>query len=127
MYQLLRSRIQQGFRTQSYPDADATLPEGYNGRPKLDASRCSDGCRACVEACPTDAIRALPVLELDLGRCVFCSECVAACPAGAVVFSNDFRMAGTSRDGLIIHADEAPKVQALDAAMLKIFGRSMRI
>jgi Ni,Fe-hydrogenase III small subunit/ferredoxin len=127
MYELLRTRFQQGFRTQAYPWADATLPEGYNGRPELDASRCPDGCRACVEACPTDAIRTLPVLGLDLGRCVFCSDCVSACPEGAIAHSNDFRMAGTSRVGLIVHADEAPRVEALDAAMRRIFGRSMRI
>src|SRR4051812_47656322 len=116
MYDLLRTRFLQGFSTQAYPYADATLPPGYNGRPKLDATRCPDGCQACVEACPTDALSVLPTLALDLGRCVFCSDCVAACPAGAVTFSNDFRMAGTSRDGLVIHADEAPRVEALDAA-----------
>jgi Ni,Fe-hydrogenase III small subunit/ferredoxin len=127
MFELLRSRFQQGSWTQKYPDADATLPEGYNGRPRLDASRCPAGCEACVEACPTDAIRVLPVLELDLGRCVFCSDCVGACPEGAIAYTNDFRMSGTSRDGLIIHADEAPRVQSLGAAMLRIFGRSMRI
>ena len=36
-------------------------------------------------------------------RCVFCSDCVTACPEGAVRYSNDFRMAGTSREGLVIH------------------------
>jgi Ni,Fe-hydrogenase III small subunit/ferredoxin len=127
MYELLRTRFQQGFWTQKYPDADATLPEGYNGRPGLDASRCPDECQACIEACPTDAIRALPVLGVDLGRCVFCSDCVSACPEGAIAYTNDFRMSGTSRDGLIIHGDEAPRVEALDAAMRRIFGRSMRL
>src|SRR3954469_21536547 len=108
MFELLRTRFQQGFRTQEYPRADATLPEGYNGRPELDAARCPVDCQACVEACPTDAIRTSPALELDLGRCVFCSDCVTACPEGAVRFGNDSRMSGTARDGLVIHADEAP-------------------
>ncbi|MEA2633053.1 MAG: hypothetical protein QOE66_3272, partial [Chloroflexota bacterium] len=40
MYELLRTRFQQGFWTQKYPWADAKLPEGYNGRPELDAARC---------------------------------------------------------------------------------------
>jgi Ni,Fe-hydrogenase III small subunit/ferredoxin len=126
MYDLLRTRLQQGFRTQEYPNGEASLPEGYNGRPRLDASRCPEGCQACVEACPTDAIRTLPVLGLDLGRCVFCSDCDAACPEGAVQYTNDFRMAGTTREGLVIHGDEAPRVAALEVAMKRVFGRSMR-
>src|SRR4051812_36821080 len=98
MFELFRSRFQQGFSTQAYPNADAHLPEGYNGRPKLDGARCKEGCQACVEACPTEAISTIPSLALDLGRCVFCSDCVTACPEEAVHFSNDFRMSGTSRD-----------------------------
>jgi Ni,Fe-hydrogenase III small subunit/ferredoxin len=127
MYELLRTRFQQGYWTQGYPRAEARLPQEYNGRPRLDASRCPEGCKVCAETCPTDAIRALPVLELDLGRCVFCSDCVAACPEGAITHTNDFRMAGTARAGLIIQGDEAPRVEALGAAMKRLFGRSMRI
>jgi Ni,Fe-hydrogenase III small subunit/formate hydrogenlyase subunit 6/NADH:ubiquinone oxidoreductase subunit I len=127
MYELLRTRFQQGFWTQGYPRVEATLPQEYNGRPRLDAARCPEGCQACALACPTDAITTAPALALDLGRCVFCSDCLSSCPAGAIQYTNDFRMAGTSREGLVIHADEAPRVEALGVAMRRIFGRSMRI
>ena len=32
------------------------LPERFRGRPEIDAGQCPDGCRACAEACPTQAI-----------------------------------------------------------------------
>ena len=39
--------------------------------------KCPDGCRACAEACPTDAIAVDGGgLRLDLGRCLFCTDCV---------------------------------------------------
>ena len=32
------------------------LPERFAGRPTLDAAKCKEGCRQCVAACPTGAI-----------------------------------------------------------------------
>lgn len=58
MLRMLRARLHQGHRTMMFPDGPAPiLPERFRGRPELDADRCRDGCCACVEACPTEAIR----------------------------------------------------------------------
>ena len=66
------------------PDiAAASTPARFRGRPKLDPSRCPDGCQVCVDTCPTNAISANP-LTIDLGACVFCPLCTEACPEGAI-------------------------------------------
>ena len=32
------------------------LTDRFRGRPRIDAAKCVDGCRACADACPTQAI-----------------------------------------------------------------------
>ena len=56
MLKILRARFDQGHRTNRFPQELPPLPDRFRGRPRFDASRCPEGCRACVEACPTDAI-----------------------------------------------------------------------
>ncbi|HEX9080683.1 MAG TPA: 4Fe-4S dicluster domain-containing protein, partial [Holophagaceae bacterium] len=85
---ILRSRWRQGFRTLPYPKSLPTLPDRFRGRPVFRPERCPDGCRACAEACPTEAIAIDPGgPRLDLGRCLFCPHCVEACPEGAITFT----------------------------------------
>ncbi len=64
-------------------------------RPARDRrQQCADGCRACADACPTDAITVDAArLALDLGRCLFCTDCTHACPEGAIEFTADYRLA----------------------------------
>src|SRR5260370_4987771 len=84
------------------PDvASASTPPRFRGKPAIDSSRCRDGCAACVEACPTSAISANP-LTIDLGACVFCPICTEACPEGAIGYTNDYKMAATSRACLLL-------------------------
>ncbi len=40
--------------------------------------------------------------SIDIGRCVFCRECSFACPE-KIVFTDDYRIAANTRNGLIIH------------------------
>ena len=101
MLSIIRERLRQGHRTIAYPAGEPPpLPDRFRGLPVLDESKCPDGCRACAEACPTDAIaRDDQGLRLDLGRCLFCTDCVEACPEGAIRFTQDYRLATTTRDG----------------------------
>jgi len=110
-----------------FPDGAATLPQRFRGRPVLDNQKCRDGCRACQEVCPTQAIQIDGKLQLDLGRCLFCRECVTACPEQAIQYTNDYRLAATQRQALILNRDEVPKVEALDVKSRKLFGRSLKL
>src|SRR5205814_10511762 len=86
------------------------LPDRFRAAPALDASRCPDGCRACAEACPTQALAADDSgLRIDLGRCLFCNDCVEACPEGAISFGSDWRLATRARDDLITDASFAQR------------------
>lgn len=127
MLNLIATRMEQGCRTMPFPDGAATLPARFRGRPALDGQQCPDGCRACQEACPTQAIQTEGKHQLDLGRCLFCLECVTACPEGAIQYTNDYRLAATQRQALVLTRDEIPKVEALDATSRKLFGHSLKL
>jgi Ni,Fe-hydrogenase III small subunit/NAD-dependent dihydropyrimidine dehydrogenase PreA subunit len=115
-----------GRQTIAWPDGPARLPERYRGRPELRPERCGEGCHACVDTCPTAAVAVGP-LSLDLGACLFCGLCEEACPAGAVTFTRDFRLAARAREDLVVR-DAVPRLAAaLDARMRRLFGRSLRL
>jgi Ni,Fe-hydrogenase III small subunit/NAD-dependent dihydropyrimidine dehydrogenase PreA subunit len=126
VFRLLKTRIQQGRRTLRFPLEGVDLPERFRGRPVLDASRCEDGCRACSEACPTQAI-ALQPLRVDLGACLFCTACQDACPSEAIRYTTDYRLATRSREALVLTEGEYRLAQALDAKMRRLFGRSLKL
>lgn len=128
MWRILLSRMRQGHRTVRYPEVVPALPDRFRGHPVLDAAKCRNGCQACAEACPTDALRIDergPVL--DLGRCLFCTDCVEACPEGAISLSQEHRMAARTRDELLVRDGLLPRARALDAKMLSLFKRSLKL
>jgi len=67
-----------------YPDVRPHLATAARGMPELDFDRC-DASAACVEACPTGAIRLVEQRwSLDVGACIFCGACARACPQDAL-------------------------------------------
>jgi Ni,Fe-hydrogenase III small subunit/Pyruvate/2-oxoacid:ferredoxin oxidoreductase delta subunit len=130
MYKVIRTRLQQGYRTMKYPDGPAPpMPERFRGRPAIDASRCPDGCRACADACPTDAIGLQGGISIDLGRCLFCTDCTSACPEGAITYTGDHRLAVHQRESLIVTESQRTLnlEVALHAELQKLFGRSLQL
>jgi Ni,Fe-hydrogenase III small subunit/Pyruvate/2-oxoacid:ferredoxin oxidoreductase delta subunit len=130
MISIIRERFRQGKRTIAYPATDAPpLPVRFRGLPVLDDSKCPDGCHACVQACPTDAVsQDQDGLRLDLGRCLFCTECVDACPEGAIRYSQDYRLATRTRDDLIVRSGhELELARPLERRMQRLFGRSLKL
>ena len=135
-------RLKTGCATMTYPDGPApALPDRHGGALRVDASKCADGCTACLPVCPTEAITrpsfakasegtAHKGVSLDLGRCLFCGECVAACPTQAIVQTRDHRLAVRRREDLVLGApgqEELRLAAALDAQMKKLLGRSLRL
>jgi Ni,Fe-hydrogenase III small subunit/formate hydrogenlyase subunit 6/NADH:ubiquinone oxidoreductase subunit I len=130
---LIVHRLRHGCRTIAYPDGPPpSLPERHGGALRVDASRCVEGCSACVAVCPTEAITrpAGQPAALDLGRCIFCSACVNTCPSGAITHTGDHRMAARGREDLVLGEpgrEEVRLATALDEKLRALFGRSLRL
>jgi Ni,Fe-hydrogenase III small subunit/Pyruvate/2-oxoacid:ferredoxin oxidoreductase delta subunit len=124
---LLKTRFEQGLRTVEFPGGEQKLPQRFRGRPELHAERCRDGCRACAEVCPTQAISVEP-LKLDLGKCLFCAACAEACPEGAIDFTaGHFEQSFRKREDLILDGGAARLAEKLEKRMLALFGRSLQL
>jgi len=99
MLKILKTRFFQGCRTMAFPKAKApALPERYRGRPIVAGQQGS----------------------LDMGKMTFISD-------GGVVHSQDYRMAASRREDLILKGDEQTLARALNREMLRIFGRSLKL
>lgn len=125
MLQLFKTRFEQGKRTLEFP-SDQALPERFRGLPVLRPALCKDGCAACAQACPTEAIQTNP-LRLDLGRCLFCGICAEACPEKAIEFTPRYPLSFRSRADMMLDGSEARLATALDGKMRSLFGRSLRL
>jgi Ni,Fe-hydrogenase III small subunit len=67
--------------------------------------------------------------RIDLGKCLFCTDCVSACPGQAVAYTTDYRLAVRHRHDLVL--DEGQQrlnlAAALDMKLKKLFGRSLKL
>lgn len=126
-------RLKRGCETMAYPKGPApALPDRHSGALKVDASKCADGCTACVPVCPTQAITrpAGKPMALNLGRCIFCAACVEVCPQKAITQTGDHRMAVSRREDLVLGESGKEQVRlaaALDEKLRKLFDRSLRL
>jgi Ni,Fe-hydrogenase III small subunit/Pyruvate/2-oxoacid:ferredoxin oxidoreductase delta subunit len=136
----LIERLRQKKRTSAYPEQPPLLPERFRGLPLIAEAACLTGnCgRNCASACPTGAIQTHDSgLSLDLGLCVFCASCASACPHAAISFSKEYRLAGTSREALVIrtgrqpgpaeNTGNIPLLTPLERKLRSMFKRSLKL
>lgn len=132
-FDVLFHRIQTGCETIAYPDGPApALPDRHGGALQLDSTRCMDTCHACMDICPTQAIRRTQEngIELDLGRCLFCGSCVEVCPTQAITHTNNHRMAVRKKDDLILGTGARSQLRLaedLGSRLIALLGRSIRL
>ena len=129
MLKIIKTRLRQGHRTLKYPDGPPPpLSDRFRGLPLIDSSKCPEGCRECVEACPTDAISFAESASVDLGKCLFCTDCSDACPEGAVSHSGDYRLSTRARTDLVLEEGRILKLaEALEGRARRLFGRSLKL
>jgi Ni,Fe-hydrogenase III small subunit len=66
-------------------------------------------------------------VRIDLGRCLFCTDCMDACPEGAIRYSTDHRLAARTREDLLVTAEAMTLASALESRMRSLFGRSLKL
>lgn len=128
MFDILKTRFKQGYKTAPYPKKEPELPPRYRGLPAFDGRLCAEDCRKCASACPTSAITCEEGSFLfDAGRCLFCAECEKACESGALKLTKEYRQAANSRKDLIAYGGELKLARAMNKKMLSLFGRSLKL
>jgi len=132
MFNVLSTRMRQGYRTMKYPDDEAgkKLPAEFAGRPVIDNGRCVAGCRKCADICPTDAIAVDAsdnTLRLDTGKCVFCRKCEKECSGRALKFSREFKISSFTREELIVSGNKPAAAAKTRKNIPKSFCRSLKL
>lgn len=124
----------QGKQTTPWPlRAGGDGQAGVLGMPRYHPEACSDGCEACAEICPTQAItlRAMPDkergrLDVDYGRCIVCQLCTEACPTDAMTASSDWAFGVRKRSDLVWQPKPRDR-NAADVNEPRAFRRSLHI
>ncbi len=131
MIGILKTRIQQGYRTMAYPAGPLPeLPARFVGRPVIDPGASAEDGRACAGVCPTGAMQFQEPperLTLDMGRCLFCGACRDVCGSRAVRFSRDHRLAAARREDLMVDGTDRVPAAAAGDALRRLFGRSLKL
>jgi Ni,Fe-hydrogenase III small subunit/formate hydrogenlyase subunit 6/NADH:ubiquinone oxidoreductase subunit I len=130
----LLARLRQGHHTNHFPEQVPPLPDRLRGRPVIDHTRCPPDCHACADACQVDAITIAtapdgrPSPRIDLGKCIFCPDCAEACPAEALSFPPEYRLATNTREALTVEDGRVYELgKQLEARILKLYGRSLKL
>ena len=108
----------QNIVTEQYPAQRPKVAERYRGAPRLNTNPETGetlciACNLCALACPEKLIvvsserneqtrrKELTDFTYDISRCMFCGLCEDACPVDALELTQDFELAGYSREGAI--------------------------
>jgi len=124
MFEFLRARLRQGTRTTPFPVDRGELPERFRGLPVVQPPPCRD-----PQTVPSSFVTATADGRpaLDVGACLFSPEEAGCTTAGTVTYSRDYRLASSTREGLVSTTAEIELAQALERSARRLFGRSLRL
>lgn len=126
MLQIIKNRIEQGYRTSKYPKEQINLYKRFRGLPRVDQKCDAALVKRCADACPQDAID-VKSCKIDLGRCVFCGLCETLSGGRFAIFSQNFEMGTASRDDLFTTGDLPALAEHSKKHFKKLFGRSLQL
>jgi Ni,Fe-hydrogenase III small subunit len=127
MFNILKNRFEQGYRTSAYPKKPVELPKRYRGKPQIFRSASQKLADNCASSCPQDAIDAERRL-IDMGRCVFCGTCERLSEGKFVSFTQDFEIAVAEKEHLITDGSQLPALAEHSRQHFKkLFGRSLQL
>jgi len=108
--------------TENYPDEPVHFEDRYRGvhilrRDENGLEKCV-ACFLCAAACPSNCIyieaaentadhrisaaeRYAQVYNIDYNRCIFCGDCVEACPCDAITHGRGFEIAAYDTNALV--------------------------
>ena len=106
--------------TTAYPFVKAVMPDKFRGKLKFYPERCI-GCKLCMRDCPSNAITIRKVGEkqfecdIDLGKCIYCAQCVDSCMKKALESTKEFELASLDREKLKVtfrdNSKESPEIK----------------
>lgn len=109
MFKILQKTVSTGIVTVNYPAQKPSVSENFRGRPRFDFEKWKDA-RTAADVCPTGAISISDQSDwrkvaIDYGLCVFCGLCAEASSDDAVRMTQEFELATTARDRLVLTAE----------------------
>ncbi len=107
--------------TSAYPHVKRETDKKFRARIKFSPANCI-GCQLCVRNCPANAIKIIQInpevkptigedgkvipvkrkfkAEIDLGKCIFCAQCVDSCLKDALHSSQEYELAAFDKNAL---------------------------
>lgn len=115
---MLRQVLQSIFKrpaTLLYPFKKTEMPDKFRGKIVFHPERCI-GCMLCMKDCPANAIKITKIGDksfecaIDLGKCIYCGQCVDSCLKKALESTKEFELAVLDRNKLkVTFRGDAPK------------------